>query len=106
VTDPATDRVLTVVIYASTDDADTARIEAARAQLGDPGGVDEARLVSGFGPSVWTANVALVQSTESRLDRIGTNAGMYDHVGPGLQPVVDTVDLDFQQALINGVVNL
>jgi hypothetical protein len=106
VTDPETGRVLTVVIYASTDDADTARVEARGTQRQGSVGVDGPLLVWGFGPSVWNGNVALVQSTESRLYRFASNGGMYDAAGSRFEPVTDTVDLDFQRALTHGVVNL
>jgi hypothetical protein len=100
VSDPDTGRVLTVVIYASTSEAAIARVEAEHGQLLDHSGIDGPWLVRGFGPSVWNGNVALVQSTESHLKRVGSNNGMYDNPASLQEPVADAVDLDFQQALI------
>ena len=70
-------------------------------------------LVPGFGASVWTANVALVQSTQSTLDHLyqinsDRNTGMIGDPAllrePGLAS--SAVDLDFLQALNNSAVNL
>jgi hypothetical protein len=93
VDDPVRGRVLMVLVY-----PDTRAAQAARAH--DP------HLVVGFGQSVWRGNVALVETTQSRLDRMNRwqadcDNGMY--IDPDLQGEVSrpevTVDPDFLQAL-------
>src|SRR5262249_9323502 len=53
VSDPATDRVVTVVVYANVDAADQARLQAARGQRQDASTRDGPALVTGFGSSFW-----------------------------------------------------
>jgi hypothetical protein len=74
VRDPAGGRVLVVLVYPSATAAQAGRLQAeaheqafnAEVQLGSPG----PHLVLGYGPSVWTSNVAVVQTTETQLERL------------------------------------
>jgi hypothetical protein len=114
--DPARGRVLMALVYPDAAAAETDRRQAAardEALLSTvPAGYGP-HLVPGYGPSMWRDNVALVQTSRSELDRI---AGM--DIGRDYSGFMDTivtrepgrpsylVDSDFQQALINSVVNL
>lgn len=107
-------RVLMVLVYANSAAAQTAYVQAqardeAQGSASRPG-ADGPHLVDGYGPSVWKANVALVQTTQSELDRlyrvhsdrdncVDTNLTLVQDPGP---PSV-MVDVDFQQALDTGV---
>jgi hypothetical protein len=70
-------------------------------------------MVPVFGPSVWNANVAVVQATETLLERLAQREADRDnavYVDPDLiadasAPAV-AVDLEFQQALESSVINL
>jgi hypothetical protein len=118
VRDTANDRVLMVLVYPSADAAQAARLEAAAHEqmlnVESPERDAAPRLVTGYGPSTWIGNVALVETTGYQLDRIykaqvDRDAGLY--VDPQLMqsPIgADVaVDPDFQQALQRGaVVNL
>ena len=111
--DARRDRVLMVLVYPSVSAAEAARLQAA-ARDADSGQTGAGpHLVNGFGPSVWTGNVALVQTTQSSLDRdyqlqVDRDTGV--RVDPDLvrEPSLPTVavDLDFQQALETSVANL
>jgi len=65
VLDSDTDRVLMVFVYPDQAAADTAREQAGRFEADQ-----NPRLIAGYGPSQWQANVAMVQSSESRLRRM------------------------------------
>ena len=98
--DPATGRVVTVLVYPSADAAADARLQA------DASG---ASLVAGFGSGVWHGNVVLVQSTQAELDRdarlqAARDDGQYTEPIPAQTSYA--VDLDFLQALTRGAVNL
>jgi hypothetical protein len=108
--------VLLVLVYADQAGADAARtLAAAQDHTGDaalPNTVGP-RLVPGFGTSLWTGNVALVQTTEAELireyqSRTDRTSGMDgEQLGLGAPASVNTaVDLDFQLALSAGAVNL
>jgi len=80
-------------------------------QVRDPG--NERVVMVGYGQSLWDGNVALVQTTESQLERLDraqadlANGVYRDPIvarDPGVPDFV--VDLDFLQALQNGAVNL
>jgi len=114
VEDATTGRVLMVVVYPSAQAADTARNAAEPRQAQDNSGSIGPYLVTGFGPSVWNGNVAIVQSSNSLLQRLyqaqvdRDNAVLEDtpEATDYARPAV-TVDLDFRQALQDaGVVNL
>jgi hypothetical protein len=108
--DPASQRVVLLMIYPDAAAARTARMQA----LAHDAVQAEPHLVEGYGPSVWTGNVAMVESTQSELDRlfqtrlddangvqVDTNLAWEHSVNN------DAVDMDFQQALVNtGTVNL
>ncbi len=109
--DAATDRVWTVVVYPDPAAANEARLHAADGQSLNETVSNEPRLVIGFGPSVWYGNVALVQSTESRLGRLyllqtDRDNGVYDAADPTIERPDDAVDLDVRNALVNSAVNL
>jgi hypothetical protein len=114
VSDEVSGRVLTVIVYPSVDAADTARLQAARAQTQNATSSTGPYLVTGFGPSVWNGNVALVESTQVLLERlyqrqVDRDNGVLDELPPSgaddERPLV-AVDLDFQQALVRGAANL
>jgi hypothetical protein len=118
VQDATEDRVLMVLVYPSVSAAEAARLQAAsheqasKVESADSAGASP-RLVTGYGPSVWNGNVALVEASGSQLrqlqqtqldrdnnDSIETDSSQ----APGQMGVV--VDLDFQQALQRSTVNL
>jgi hypothetical protein len=112
------DRVLMVLVYPSMSAAEAARAGAeARdrsASLIDSGPpAPGPHLVIGYGPSVWNANVALVQATQAQLNRIyqvqsDRDNGLYVDLDLLRESALATsaVDLDFQQALEASVANL
>ena len=113
VSDGPSGRVLAVVVYPSTDAADTARALAARDQAQNTRKVNGPYLVTGFGPTLWNGNVAMAESTDVLLMRmsqiqVGRNDAMFD--APSLAasepPPSVAVDLDFQQALVGSAANL
>jgi hypothetical protein len=113
VRDLATGRVLSVLIYPSAAAAEIARLQAAHAQGQSVISSTGPYLVTGFGPSLWMNNVALVESRESLLERlyqaqVDRDNGVLDVQSAALadeRPAV-VVDVDFLQALLNGAVNL
>ena len=109
--DPASQRVLMLMIYPDSASARTARMQA----LAHDSGQAEPHLIEGYGPSVWNGNVAMVESTQSELDhvlqtRLDDTNGVEVDTNLAWEHSVsnDAVDLDFQQALVvnSGVVNL
>jgi hypothetical protein len=90
VSDAASDRVLAVVVYPSTEATNVARAEAGQYP------------VTGFGPALWSGNVALAESNDELLTR-QTDA-MFDTRTPTPPPIA--VDFDFQQALVHGATHL
>src|SRR5579864_1284778 len=66
VRDPASQRVLMLMIYPDSAAAKTARSQA----LAHEPGQAEPHLIEGYGPSVWSDNVALVETTQSELDQL------------------------------------
>jgi hypothetical protein len=108
--DPASQRVLMLLIYPDASAAQTARRQA----LAHDPGQAEPHLIEAYGPSVWNGNVAMVESTQAELDRISQarlDAANGVEVDTNLawehSVSIDAVDLDFQQALVNtGTVNL
>src|SRR6266568_5686437 len=111
-------RILMVLVYGSTTAAEAERFqaEAHEQALQQPiqsvSGMGP-HLVIGYGNSVWRGNVALVQTTQSELNRAyqsqqDRDNGLFvertaiDEAGAPLL----AVDPDFQQALDNGAVNL
>jgi hypothetical protein len=110
-------RILMVLVYGSTTAAEAERLQAeAHEQAQQPwqsvSGVGP-HLVIGYGTSVWRGNVALVQTTQSELNRAyqsqqDRDNGQYVESTPAGEPGAPllAVDLDFQQALDNGAVNL
>jgi hypothetical protein len=113
IADGGTGRVVTVIVYPSADAAGTARLQATHGQAQGATSTGP-YLVTGFGPSVWQGNVAMVESTESVLERlyqlqVDRDNGVLD--GPPTSAADDerpliAVDLDFQQALVGGAANL
>jgi len=108
-------RVLMVLVYSSNSAADAARLQGASHEQARNAGQPLApgvnpHMVFGYGPSLWSGNVGLVQSTAEQLMR------MYESRGtgmPGDGPILEdptmpniAVDLDFQQALQGSVVSL
>jgi hypothetical protein len=115
--DPARGRVVMVLVYRSATAAQVGRLQAeaceqalnAMHQPGSPG----PHLVLGYGPSVWNANVAMVQTSQTQLERLSQVQDDRDNgVYVEAELVHDTwfppfaVDLDFQQALNNGTVDV
>jgi hypothetical protein len=99
VRDTSSGRVLMVLVYPDLAAARTAQ--------------SQARLVSGYGPSTWNGTVALVQTTQAKLDRAFQLQNDRDNcvgktVDASLEPAASNVavDMDFQQALSSGLVNL
>jgi hypothetical protein len=113
VRDLSNDRVLMVMVYPSASAAATARAEA-ESRDQDASQAASPHLVSGYGASAWNGNVALVESTESQLQRLyqmqaDRDNGVYvDRPIQVADPSAPTtaVDLDFLQALNNGAANL
>src|SRR5215471_19719475 len=113
VLDQSTDRVLNVLIYPNAAAAETARLQAARGQGQTAISATGPYLVTGFGPSLWMSNVAMVESRQALLQRlyqaqVDRDNGVLDVGSAALdneRPAV-VVDADFQQALLNGAVNL
>jgi hypothetical protein len=111
-------RVLTVLVYPSAAAALTARLQAQTSEgeqkTGEPKASDRGpHLIDGFGESVWLGYVALVETSQSELDRreqllIERDLGVYvdpERVRATSQPRF-AVEQDFQQALTNTVANL
>jgi len=117
VKDSSRDRVLVVLVYPSVGAAQVARLQAAsneQPSAARPSGGDVGpHMVIGYGPSTWSGNVAMVQTTGSQLlqlYQIQIDQSNDFYVNPDLarassQPQI-AVDVDFQQALQNGLVNL
>jgi hypothetical protein len=112
VRDQSGDRVLLVLVYS---DAAAALLERDRALIRDDYPVNgNPHVVTGYGPGVWSDNVALVQSTQSQLNRMSgreANRDMRTSVGAtppvlSAEPPNTGVDLDFIEALNSSVVNL
>jgi hypothetical protein len=116
VRDPANGRAVLVLVYQSTGVAEAERVQAeAREQALSSGHLvsdQDPHLVLGYGQSAWNRNVAMVQTTQTRLERdyqiqnepdIGlfVDSDVLDEKMPSV-----SVDLDFQQALSNATVNL
>jgi hypothetical protein len=109
-------RVLMALVY---PDAAVAQAERLQAQAREPEQASVAasgygpHLVPGYGRSIWRANVALVQTTQSELDRLFRLQSDRDN-GVLVDPIAErepgspnyAVDLDLQQALENSVVSL
>lgn len=106
-----------VQVYPSFDAAQTGRLQAESHEQTLSGGSPDANgtgphLVDGYGPSVWSGNAALVQTTQSELNReyraqIERDSDLYED--PAIQDLTPTnlaVDLDFLRALQSGAVNL
>jgi hypothetical protein len=110
--------IVLVLVYPNATAAQSGRLQAEaaeEAQYPDQVAVSGAgpHVVVGYGPSVWRGNVALVQTTQSELDRAfeqqqNRENGVYVDSGPSLQSSLPSfaVDLEFQQALDNGAANL
>jgi len=118
VRDQNTGRVLMVLVYPSATAAMAAQLEAETHEQALQGGqavngTAGPHLVVGYGPSLWNGNVALVETTQAQLERAyqaqaDRDNGIYVDQSvvedPGTPDIA--VDLDFQQALQNGAVNL
>jgi hypothetical protein len=110
VRDSASRRVLMVLVFPSSQDAGLLRGQMARREEST---TLHPYVIAGYGQSVWSGNVALVQSTESQLELVDglqadQNNGIYDDpimVRDAQAPGI-AVDTDFQEALTNGVANL
>ena len=100
-----------VLVYPT---AAAAQAERRQALAREPG-LDSSspHLIVGYGQSLWSGNVAMVQTMQSQLERIfqlqlERDNGVY--VNPDLVedlgPREFAVDSDFQQALEHGAVNL
>ena len=109
--DQARDRVVMVLVYPSDSAAQLGRLQAEAHEEGLASGAPH--LVTGYGPSTWSGNVALVQTTPTQLQQAyraqtDRDNGVYDEAdrvqGDPNRPAM-AVDLDFQQALQNGAVN-
>jgi hypothetical protein len=106
-----------VLVYPSQTAAEDARQMAESHEQSLNAGQPVARggphLVSGYGPSDWNGNVALVQSSEVQLERLYDTqvnrdmraVGDVGVVGDPSTPDI-SVDVDFLQALRGSAVNL
>jgi hypothetical protein len=116
--DRARGRVVMALVYPTSMAAQNVRVQAyaheqqQNLRSGALSGYGP-HVVMGYGQSFWRANVALVQSTQSELDRVfqlqsdcDTGVAVDANVMNEAGPVGNPVDLDFQQALDNGVVEL
>ncbi|HLZ27052.1 MAG TPA: hypothetical protein VKV73_07005 [Chloroflexota bacterium] len=108
--DQASGRVLMALVYPDTHTAQTERLQAQAHEPSAPvlDGYGP-HLVPGYGESLWRGNVALVQTTQSELDRLYRlqQGGMLDLAAIHEPSPPDyVVDLDFQQALEHSAVNL
>jgi hypothetical protein len=111
--DRATNRVATVLVYASTSAAQASRTQAEAHEPMPNSANPGAHLLLGFGPSVWNANVAMVETTKTHLKHLSQmqadcDSGAYveaDLLHDAWFPTFD-VDVDFQQALNNSAVDL
>ncbi|HEX8969036.1 MAG TPA: hypothetical protein VF937_14215, partial [Chloroflexota bacterium] len=109
--DTASGRVVMVLVYPDVAAAQTElRQAASHDQVGAGSGP---HLIPGYGPSVWNANVAMVEATESQLARLyqaqaDRDNGVYVDLALNPDPNESTlaVDFDFQQALDSSAVNL
>jgi hypothetical protein len=110
--DQAGARLLMVLVYPNLAAAHTALLEAdahdETQTSGTQAGADRPHLVDGYGPSLWKGNVALVQTTETELDRLFQVQNDRDNcvdtdlrLGQQPGPPRGAVDVDFQQALIS-----
>jgi hypothetical protein len=111
-------RVLMVLVYPSATAAQDARDMAESHEQALNAGQPDVRsssphLVSGYGPSDWRGNVALVQSSDQQLARLYDAQVNLDMRALGDVGVVGdpstpdiSVDLDFLQALQRSAVNL
>jgi hypothetical protein len=104
-------RVLMVLVYPTTAAAQLERSQALAREPRLDGG--NPHLIAGYGQSLWRGNVAMVQTTQSQLQRIfqlqlDRDDGMYVNPDlvqdPGLPEIA--VDGDFQLALERGAANL
>jgi hypothetical protein len=113
------DRVLMVLVYPSAEAAAAGRQEAEShdqtIQSGSAISGLGPHLVVGYGQSYWSGNVALVQSSQAQLQRMfqaqaDRDSGVYGTSTSAVaeDPSLPTfaVDVDFEQALQNSVVNL
>jgi hypothetical protein len=111
--DRATNRVAMVLVYASTSAAQVSRTQAEAHEPTPTSANPGPHLLLGFGPSVWNANVAMVETTETHLTHLSQmqadcNSGAYveaDLLHDAWFPTF-AVDVDFQQALNNSAVDL
>lgn len=112
VREPASARVLMVLVY---PDMATATAERARAARFD--GDLSPSLIPGYGPSTWRDNVALVQSSEYELQRMlapdyelemraVVRPTSHDELAVESAATAYAVDLDFQRVLNGVVVNM
>ena len=102
--DLASQRVLMILIYPDAASARTARSQA----LAHEPGQAEPHLIEGYGPSVWSENVGIVESTQSELNhilqsRLDQANGLDIDTNLAWEHSVtnDAVDLDFRRALVN-----
>jgi hypothetical protein len=118
VRDANTDRLIMVLVYQSTTAAQAALLEAeTHEQALNAGamttGGGAPHLITNYGRSVWSANVAMVQATQAGAER-AYSAQIDSESSPGGVPTAGaiaeqpefSVDVDFLQALQQGTVNL
>jgi hypothetical protein len=111
--DLASGRVLMVLVYPSATAAQAGRLQAEAHGLApnalNPVSSSGPHLMVGYGPSMWTGNVAIVETTEMQLQSLfqvqqDHEDDRYTGADPGESNLA--VDLDLQQALTNIFVNL
>ena len=110
VRETASERVLMVLVFPTSQDAGLLRGQLA---LHEESTTPDPYVVAGYGPGVWSGNVALVQSTESQLALVAQLQADQDD-GQSPDPAVVeaarapdiAVDVDFQEALTKSVTNL
>jgi hypothetical protein len=114
--DLSSGRVTLVLVYPSAAAAHAGRLQAETQDralnLGTLVSSPGPHLVPGYGPSIWSGNVAMVQTTQDQLERLyraqsDRENGVYVDADlvQNLSLANFPVDLDFQQALENGIVN-
>ena len=110
VRDSAGERVLMVLVFASGAAAQSARRQARANEpaptMGDSRTIPGPHLVPGYGPSLWSNNIAIVQTTSADLEHLYQMQNYRDcgiNVDTGLLMHYEwpdtAVDVDFQQAL-------
>jgi hypothetical protein len=108
--DVPTQRVLMVMVFPSSQEAGVFK---GRLVLQQASAASNPYVLAGYGRGVWNGNVVIMQSTESQLERVAQLQADQDNgINGDPNLVLDArapeiaVDLDFQLALLDSVVNV